>query len=848
MKQSKTVLKELTAAYRAVLRHGILCNAIALGLIATPAMAGQVIGFLQNDFNDVLTVSGQSADYYGFYAGGGVAATVAKGSSFSNNETNYGGAGLWMHTKDTEKTISVNGANFDGNNASYMGGAIGIQSGHLVVNDSVFTGNTAAEGGAIESFTVDKNTNAHNYVEINNSTFRENEALAFGAVALFGQAGVNTVTGSHFIKNKATDTGGSPFVADGVGGGLFVGSDAKLKVVNTEFKENSAVNWGGALATRSPNQNQEDSGLEIENSTFTGNTAGDLGGAIYADIFKNTRGDGAASIKTSTFSTNSAAKGGAVYIDKQDSSGNVATLDISGSTFTGNTASENGGAIYNNGTLSLSGTNSFSGNTAAGQANDIYNLGALTIAGGTTTMDGGISGTGSLVVDEGATLNIGTAAITQDSITLNGTLVADLVADADSILNATTKFDGNGKLSLAIEKAGTYNLFGGEIFAKAKEQIVSTVYDLDWTTNDGKSVVATVKSADKIAQETGVSAESATAVSRVAESESKQLQDLSVKLQEKLAAGDTDAVEHATKAVHPETESVVQSVSTSVQHTVVHLASARMVAPTVGRAGGDVQLTSGGVWAQGLFNKSKQANAFNGYTRGIAAGLDGTFNKVWTIGAGYAFAHSDLSGSARDTEIDSNTVFVYGQYKPSQWYLNAIANYTWSDYSENGTVIENTPITADYKVQAFGGNIATGYDFKNGITPELGLRYIHISADDYTNSFGVTNHMDDANFLTGILGAKYMFNVMATKHLTFAPQLNAGVKYDLLSDDYLATVAMPGVDAYALEGSRLNRMGGEFGIGLGMQYRGVQMSLNYDIDVRKDYTSQTGMLKFRYNF
>ena len=39
MKQTKTTLKELTAAYRAVLRHGILCNAIALGLIVAPAMA-----------------------------------------------------------------------------------------------------------------------------------------------------------------------------------------------------------------------------------------------------------------------------------------------------------------------------------------------------------------------------------------------------------------------------------------------------------------------------------------------------------------------------------------------------------------------------------------------------------------------------------------------------------------------------------------------------------------------------------------------------------------------------------------------------------------------------------------
>ncbi len=40
MKQTRTTIQALTSAYRAVLRHGILCNAIALGLIATaPAMA-----------------------------------------------------------------------------------------------------------------------------------------------------------------------------------------------------------------------------------------------------------------------------------------------------------------------------------------------------------------------------------------------------------------------------------------------------------------------------------------------------------------------------------------------------------------------------------------------------------------------------------------------------------------------------------------------------------------------------------------------------------------------------------------------------------------------------------------
>ncbi|MBR5354770.1 MAG: autotransporter outer membrane beta-barrel domain-containing protein [Alphaproteobacteria bacterium] len=261
-----------------------------------------------------------------------------------------------------------------------------------------------------------------------------------------------------------------------------------------------------------------------------------------------------------------------------------------------------------------------------------------------------------------------------------------------------------------------------------------------------------------------------------------------------------------------------------------------------------MNLTAGGMWAQGLFNKSKQDDAFNGYTRGIALGLDGTINKHWTIGAGYSYAHSDINGTARNTEIDSNTLFLYGQYKPAEWYVNAVANYTWSGYSEKGTVIDDKLIFGDYDVDSFGGALATGYDFRNGITPELGLRYMHVNASDYANSYGIKTHIDNNDFLTGVIGAKYAFNIVANKHTTFTPQLNAGVKYDLLSDKQVATVTMPGLNAYSLEGNRLNRVGGEFGIGLGVQYGNLEVSANYDIDVRKDYTSQTGMLKFRCNF
>lgn len=483
------------------------------------------------------------------------------------------------------------------------------------------------------------------------------------------------------------------------------------------------------------------------------------------------------------------------------------------------------------------------------------NIGAMTLTSGTNTFNNNVKGVDAasvLTVNSGATMNIGTNNINVNTIKLNGDMLATLRSGDTAQITAKT-FDGTGTLKLTMREEGTYKVFGDKSFANiAWDEIglttSSPIYNLTW---NGGDVTASRKTIDEVAKDNNLTSEAASVVSNFTDSSSDKLNELAEKMQEKLASG-TDAdkaeVEHAAAAVHPEKESVVQSVSTSVQNTVVNLAASRMIMPTVGRAGGDVKLTSGGMWVQGLFNKSKQADAFNGYTRGIAAGLDGTINKDWTIGAGYSFAHSDIDGTARNTEIDSNTVFLYGQYKPNAWYLNAVANYTWADYSEKGTVIDNTPIFADYSVNSFGGNVATGYDFKNGITPELGLRYIHISADDYTNSYGIKTHMDDADYMTGMLGARYVFNVFANKYTTFMPQLHATAKYDLLSDKHVATVTMPGIDSYAMDGERLNRFGGEFGIGLGVKYRNLDMSLNYDIDVRKDYSSQTGMLKFRCNF
>lgn len=776
-----------------------------------------------------------------------------KNSTFTSNKAeDWGGGAVYNY----DNLVKIFDSKFNNNVASAGDGGAIANGAFMEITNTSFVGNKAQgvgnQSGAVMNYLFYKEggqTVDDVVLTIKNSTFTGNSAPDVGAVTNLSTA---NIIGSTFSKNHADLD--AEHEGDGAGA-LFVGSESITLVKDTDFSENTSGTVGGAIATRSTGK--EIDGLSSGNnsaakldiiggSTFSKNVAGTKGGAFYNGFHDSAAHEGYVTLTDVTFSENRAVDGGAIYNTKPGTTDSVGgKIYGTNLNFANNVASNKGGAVYNNVDFVLAGTNTFTGNKANGVANDIFNSGTVTVASGTTTLDGGIDGNGTLTVANGATLNIGTASIEQGTITLNGDMLATL-RDGDAQIAAGT-FDGDGTLKLSLRGADTYHVFGNQKFANY--EIESSVYDYEWT-NDGKDIVSTMKSVADIASENGLTGETANAIAGMSGSTSEKLNELSLQIQDKLASGsdaDKADVEHATRAIHPETESVVQSMASAVQNTVTSLAAGRMALPKLGRNGGDVNFTSGGVWAQGIYNKTKQNDAFNGYTRGIAAGIDGTINKVWTIGAGYAFAHSDIAGTARDTEIDSNTIFVYGQYKPTEWYLNATASYTMSDYSENGIAL-GTPVTADYDVDAYGAKIATGYDFAGGITPEFAARYMHIDSTDYINSFDTKNQLNDADYLTLSLTTKYARNFRTTKGLTLRPELHWGVLYDVLSDEQVATVTMPGVDSYTLNGARLSRIGGDFGAGLSMNYKNFDLSVNYNIEVREDYTSQTGMVRARINF
>jgi len=887
MKMSRTAIKELTAAYRAVLKHAFIAAMGAMVVIGGASAENTVERkfITETDFvsgenisnQNFLTAEDPGSDNagYGGYAFIDRNNTVLniKDSSYTNNT--FDGSGTVFATRTPElnstSTLMVKNTHFIENTATTWGGAI-FNSGTLTLGDGVsFTGNSANFGGAVwnqgtlkaeagTKFIGNKATTAGGalYNEDNTTIdslagilFENNTATMGGAINNAWRnkgkgtlaANIESISQSRFVNNSTTQSEGGAIRNQGIigeikntvfdsniageGGALWNGSLGQVGVIDdVDFINNKAtlknlsgeLGQGGAIANR--NKTDDDKiAITIKGSRFVGNQAAALGGAI-ANMKPN--GDKAGTVK----------------------------MQITDATFTGNMAGEFGGAIYNyeDAETTLSGKNTFTGNMAGGVGNDIHNLGKLAVTGGTTTIDGGITGDGALTIADGATLNIGATTVQQKELTLDGTVGATIVGANNYGKLLAETYKGNGKVSLNVATTGTYNIFG----ENANEYTVvdaGAIYDV--TKGDNGAITIATKKVEEIAKETGLTDIAANTLAALANVDNDLANIASLNAQQALRNGDTDYIETESAKANPVDKPVVQSVAQSVQGAVMTLAANRMAgapsAGTMGRSGGDLSDADYGVWAQGMFNKSKFNGQFNGYTRGVSAGFDALIDKQYTIGLGYAFGHSDVhANGGRDTEIDSNSIFAYAQYKPSEWFVNAALNYTMSKYTETVDAF-GVRLKSDYDTDAFGGQVMTGYDFASGLTPEVGLRYLHVTQDSYNNGL---NHVssDDTDFLTGIAGMKYRFAIENDSVINWFPELRAAATYDFVSDRAMSTVTMPGAASYVIDGDRLSRFGGEFGIGLTAEYNGLEISLVYDLNLHKDYTSQTGMAKFRYEF
>ena len=228
------------------------------------------------DSNDIVNRGSASVDYggaaiYNWYDG----VLTVSGSNFTNNIKNYKNGDRLVGAIATIGDATISDSYFV-NNAGRWGGAI-TTSGALIAGDDVNTltvsGSTFKENGGLygagifvwgSDFIVsdcvfDKNTASGK----GNMTPNNNNGAAI-EVTDTNKAIAGTITGSKFINNKA-QYGGAIDICEG-----------NIKITDSEFVNNSADVEGGAIDINTVNGNPE---VSISGSKFINNSAS-YGGAI----------------------------------------------------------------------------------------------------------------------------------------------------------------------------------------------------------------------------------------------------------------------------------------------------------------------------------------------------------------------------------------------------------------------------------------------------------------------------------------------------------------------------------------------------------------------------------------
>ena len=509
--------------------------------------------------------------------------------------------------------------------------------------------------------------------------------------------------------------------------------------------------------------------------------------------------------------------------------------------------------------LNISGTldTSLNGN---GTINFNSNSGKIT--GDVNMTSGGVMNVGlnNAVIDGDATFNSGSTLKLEIADGGNGSLQAANITGKEGsklALNITKKMEiGQTLEDVALLKGNVDNHFTNEISNNRYKVTSEDGKNFDITyENSASDVVAdaggsannaqTAEAWDTLAQSSTTSA-NAKAVASV-------LNDLSQNNEQAYVA--------ALTAVAPEVAPMVQKTQTETANQVFGAVSTRLTGGSIstggeGMSSGDNIFERAAMWVQGMFNKSKlddtsKAKGFDADSAGVALGIEKFVTDDTKVGIGYAYTNTDIDGFMRSTDVDTHTAILYGEYKPSNWYVNGIATYGWSDYSEDKSVA-GVGVKADYDVETFGLQAMTGYDMNvNGLgfTPEVGLRYVHIKQDAYKDSADQKVSGNDSDILTGVIGAKVSKSWELSNGMNIKPEARIATTYDLFNDDVNSVVTLANGSAYAVEGEALDRFGMEFGAGVTAEVNdNVELSLGYEGKFRQDYQDHTGLINAKYKF
>ncbi len=666
-----------------------------------------------------------------------------------------------------------------------------------------------------------------------------------------------TLTGGKklYVNGWLTQTASGSDVSDVdvriSNGGLVLGND--LTVGKVELRTGTKLSLYGD-GEKTLTVKDKNTGLMFKNNTSVGNSGDGL-----ADGLKINANEGVVSFD---------AKGGKVTLNSDVTIDGKATI---------NTKTD----LMGSGKLTVNGYLTQTVDTVNGES-DISNI-DITI-GNNTNGAGLIVGdkltVGNLSVKEGAKVNLWKGVEGDKVLTVaEGKKItfedgSALKFSIDETATTGDKIKGNvelaGKVTLDVDVSHVTSAEDPYTFIDG-----TVTGDGDWTHNltnnifnvsisDGKNALEfAAKSASDIAADTGASSSQAAGVNAIisggTDTGNNSFDAVASEIQTLMQSSDKADVAKALEMVDKMSSDLSNAVTSSAVANNAQVLAAvgsrftgGSVAPAQqGMSSGDSWFEKGVAWVQGLFNKSKldTSNGFEADSEGVAFGFEKVIRGGDTkVGVGYAYTQSDIDANSRDVDADNHTLMVYGEYKPSDWFVNGVLSYSFGDYDESSSVK-----TASYDVDSYGLQVMSGFEraLENGavVTPSAGLRYLHVSPDSYTDSLGSKIDTDESDILTAVIGAKVAKNWELENGKILKPEIRAALTYDLTEAEDTSAVTLANGSTYAVEGENLDRFGFEFGAGISADINDKwEVSAGYEGKFRKDYKDHSLLLNAKYNF
>ncbi len=640
-------------------------------------------------------------------------------------------------------------------------------------------------------------------------------------------------------------------------GALFIQQGAKA-TISGEFKNNESTGdqTGGFATLWGSSDSLTELNVDADVVTkFSGNTTNGVSNAIYN-------------------------KGGTINL-KSTSADIVFDDKITGSNGTINVSGSNN--VYFNETVTGNKINLSSGNLILAGKGNFDDSQDFIASGGTLKIDKeGKINLKTATFNNGSTLDIGTKKVTMKEVDFkSGSTLALAIDSIDSYgrLTATTWMIAEGAKLLATLAQGVVNDESGQKFTllsgltdatsdKFAQELSdnNNMYNFEKTDVAGEYKITKKSSGGDVSDDTGGSTTNSSAAEAWVDSgkpfpAGSASADLAEKLHQLAQTSQNGEFNDALTALAPEVSPVVRAVSMEIVNQVFSAVSARMTSggiyePAEGLSAGDGLFDQVATWVQVLTNKSKlddtaKAYGFDVDTNGVAMGIEKQFDARYKAGVGYAYSNSDIDAFMRDTNVEAHTFFAYGEYKPSRWFVNGIAAYTFADYDENKNVAGGN-YRAKYDIESLSLQVMAGYDalIKGvNVTPEAGFRYYRFDRNSYTDAAGQSVSSKKMDVLTAVLGTKVSKDFVTCGGTHWKPEARLALTYDIVSDKDNALVGLQNGASYFVEGERLKRFGVETGAGIVIDVNDkLETRVGYEGKFRDNYTDHSGVLNLKYKF